>query len=228
MASSVSRNVLFDFGYVLTGPQDVSAFDPLLAELRLGRVAFLEAWGRHRAALDSGAWTAREYWTRVLSEAGAEHAAAWVDANLERIGATDLAAWAAPRRAMHALVGRLLDAGVPVGILSNMPPGSGAKWMALWPALDRIPQKLWSGDEGLAKPDPAIYRLFLERSGWRAEETLFVDDARRNVEAAAALGFATRLFEDEDAAVAAVEAWVEPALQSSPARARMTARKSSP
>ena len=212
MAASASRTVLFDFGYVLTGPQDVSAFDPLLAELRLGRVAFLEAWGRHRAGFDSGALEARAYWERVLSEAGLAGAADWVGAHFERIMRADLGAWATPRKAMHVLVGRLLDASVPVGILSNMPPGAGAKWMALWPALDRVPLKLWSGDEGLAKPDPAIYRLFLERSGWRAEDTLFVDDVRRNVEAAAALGFATHLFEGENAAVAAVEDWVAPAL----------------
>ncbi|MBN1243115.1 MAG: HAD family phosphatase [Spirochaetales bacterium] len=211
MAADASRNVLFDFGYVLTGPQDVSAFDPILAELRLGRVAFLEAWGRHRAAFDGGELDARAYWARVLSEAGAADVEPWLDGNLERIGSIDLSAWARPRERMHALVGRLLDAEIPVGILSNMPALAGPKWMAFWPALDRIPRKLWSGDEGLAKPDPAIYRLFLERYGWRAEDTLFVDDARRNVEAAAALGFSTHLFEDEGAAVAAVEAWVAPA-----------------
>jgi putative hydrolase of the HAD superfamily len=212
MALSASRTVLFDFGYVLTGPQDVSAFDPILAELRLGRVAFLDAWARHRAALDGGALDARSYWTRVLSDAGLGGAATWVDEHLERIARADLGAWATPRKSMHALVGRLLDAGVGVGILSNMPTGAGARWMALWPALDRVPLKLWSGDEGCSKPDAAFYRLFLERSGWLAGDTLFVEDVRRNVEAAAELGFATHLFEGEGEAIAAVEDWVAPAL----------------
>jgi len=41
---------------------------------------------------------------------------------------------------------------------------------------------------GLAKPDPAIYRLVLERLGTAPEATIFVDDYEPNVAAAAALG----------------------------------------
>jgi len=40
----------------------------------------------------------------------------------------------------------------------------------------------------MAKPDPAIYQLTLERLGTRAEETLFIDDKAVNVETASALG----------------------------------------
>ncbi|MET0250456.1 MAG: HAD family phosphatase [Sphingobium sp.] len=43
---------------------------------------------------------------------------------------------------------------------------------------------LVSGEEGLAKPDPAIYRLALHRFGLRAEESLFIDDRQVNVDAA--------------------------------------------
>jgi 2-haloacid dehalogenase len=45
-----------------------------------------------------------------------------------------------------------------------------------------------SGEVKLAKPDPRIYRLALERNRLRAETTLFVDDAMHNVQAARALG----------------------------------------
>jgi epoxide hydrolase-like predicted phosphatase len=41
---------------------------------------------------------------------------------------------------------------------------------------------------GLAKPNPAIYRLALERLGTAPEATVFVDDYAPNVAAAAALG----------------------------------------
>jgi putative hydrolase of the HAD superfamily len=33
-----------------------------------------------------------------------------------------------------------------------------------------------SGEAGIAKPDPDIYRLALERLGYAAEETLFIGD----------------------------------------------------
>jgi 2-haloacid dehalogenase len=61
-------------------------------------------------------------------------------------------------------------------------------------AQGRFPFLQWfddivvSGEVKLAKPDPRIYRLALERNRLRAETTLFVDDAMHNVQAARALG----------------------------------------
>ena len=48
-----------------------------------------------------------------------------------------------------------------------------------------------SGEVGLIKPDPEIYRLLLERSGRHAADCLFIDDSRVNVVAADKLGFHT-------------------------------------
>lgn len=41
----------------------------------------------------------------------------------------------------------------------------------------------------LLKPDEGIYRCLLDRYGLKAEETVFFDDTRQNVEAARAMGF---------------------------------------
>jgi 2-haloacid dehalogenase len=51
-----------------------------------------------------------------------------------------------------------------------------------------------SGDVGVAKPDPAIFRLFTDRFGCVASACLFIDDAPVNIEAAKGLGFQTILF----------------------------------
>lgn len=45
-----------------------------------------------------------------------------------------------------------------------------------------------SGDEGLLKPDPAIYRLLLARNGLDASQSLFIDDSPANVKGAEAAG----------------------------------------
>ena len=45
-----------------------------------------------------------------------------------------------------------------------------------------------SGEEKLMKPDPAIYRLLLERFALAPQDTVFIDDSPRNVQAAAELG----------------------------------------
>jgi len=52
---------------------------------------------------------------------------------------------------------------------------------------------------GLAKPDPRIFRLCLERLGLPAAAALFVDDRADNVEGAAAVGLQTLQFEGLDA-----------------------------
>jgi 2-haloacid dehalogenase len=46
-----------------------------------------------------------------------------------------------------------------------------------------------SGEEGVIKPSPAIFRILLERFELDAHDAVFVDDNRHNVDAAAALGF---------------------------------------
>ena len=62
-------------------------------------------------------------------------------------------------------------------------------------ALQKFPFLSWfegivvSGDEKLKKPDPAIYKLLLERYQLKAADCVFIDDRADNVEAAVALGF---------------------------------------
>lgn len=53
-----------------------------------------------------------------------------------------------------------------------------------------------SGEVGLRKPDPLIYRRALESAGAQAHRAVFVDDAGPNVEAAAALGLHALLHTD--------------------------------
>lgn len=48
-----------------------------------------------------------------------------------------------------------------------------------------------SGDEGVTKPDRRIFDALLTRYGLFAEECLFIDDSRKNTDAARALGFQT-------------------------------------
>jgi 2-haloacid dehalogenase len=54
--------------------------------------------------------------------------------------------------------------------------------------FDRFHGIVVSGREKLIKPDPAIYRLALDRFGLRPEEAFFIDDREDNIQAAVALG----------------------------------------
>ena len=57
---------------------------------------------------------------------------------------------------------------------------------------------LVSGVEKLAKPDPAIFHLLLNRFELQAEHCLFIDDSKTNIEAASKIGFDTHHFTSAD------------------------------
>ena len=60
--------------------------------------------------------------------------------------------------------------------------------------IDLIDGKVVSGFERLAKPDPRIYRLLLDRYQLKAEECVFLDDRQVNIDAALCLGMQGILF----------------------------------
>ncbi|MDO5706190.1 MAG: HAD-IA family hydrolase [Paracoccus sp. (in: a-proteobacteria)] len=78
-----------------------------------------------------------------------------------------------------------------------------------WPAATRLYPRLTtlfddivvSGIERIAKPDPAIYRLLLDRNGLTAADCLFIDDNPANVAAARAMMMDAVQFTDAPALI---------------------------
>lgn len=54
-----------------------------------------------------------------------------------------------------------------------------------------------SGEEKMIKPDPEIWKVLLKRYNIKAEESVFIDDNKKNIEVAASLGFLTVHIQDE-------------------------------
>jgi len=79
------------------------------------------------------------------------------------------------------LIRELRSAGIRIGLLSNHLRELRQRLGDLEPLLDAV---VISGEVGVLKPDPAIYRLTLDRLGVAPEEAAFVDDWKLNVEAA--------------------------------------------
>ena len=86
--------------------------------------------------------------------------------------------------------------GVPQFGLTNMPSEAWPGVTTLSPAFACFGDTVVSGDEGLVKPDPAIFRLAAERAGMAPQDLLFIDDSAANIASAAALGFHVHRFED--------------------------------
>ena len=92
------------------------------------------------------------------------------------------------------LIEELAAAGVPQYGLTNWPAEMFPRARARFSVLGRLRGVVVSGEEGVAKPSPEAFRRLLDRFGLEATSCLFVDDSARNVEAAAALGFAVEHF----------------------------------
>lgn len=84
--------------------------------------------------------------------------------------------------AMEAAVRAARTAGLVTGLLSN----AGGCGRPEWP--DLFDTVVLSGLAGVAKPDPEAYLLVAERLGVAPQRCVFVDDLRRNVLGAAAVG----------------------------------------
>lgn len=66
-----------------------------------------------------------------------------------------------------------------------------------WSIAPTFQTVIISSEVGLMKPDPAIYQLLLEQTGFAPEETIFVDDFIENVNAARDLGIHGIHFRDK-------------------------------
>jgi FMN phosphatase YigB (HAD superfamily) len=93
-------------------------------------------------------------------------------------------------RAAASAVGAWAD----IGLLSN-DVGEWSAALREMHGLDEIfSLAIVSGDVGARKPSRRIYELYIERSGRRAEEILFIDDRPLNLSVAAELGMRTLHF----------------------------------
>jgi HAD superfamily hydrolase (TIGR01509 family) len=107
---------------------------------------------------------------------------------------------------MDALVGELEQAGIAQYALTNYPAEKIPHLYKTFPPIARFRDVIVSGDEGVVKPDPAIYAITRARIGLDPAEVIFLDDRPDNVSAARAAGFQAELFTGEPAARAALRA----------------------
>jgi putative hydrolase of the HAD superfamily len=179
------RAVIFDYGMVLTGPQEPEALATLLRITGLPQERFEPLYWANRHAYDEGKLTGLAFWEKFLSEAGLNLS----KGTAEKLNRWDARMWTTQNPAMLAWQRKLKQRGILTAILSNMGDSvhdSIAKefnWLSLFEVL------VWSYQLHMAKPAPAIYLHALKELGTRAEETLFLDDKLVNIQAALALGF---------------------------------------
>jgi epoxide hydrolase-like predicted phosphatase len=191
-----NRALLVDFGGVLT--TDIwSSFAAFCRERGLDPEAARQLFREDPHALaelrrlETGDADPAEFETRFAELLGTEP-----DGLVE-----GLFAGLAPDDAMVAAVGRAREAGVPTGLVSN-------SWV-----MDHYTDEIRglfdtvviSGEVGMHKPQPEIFRLAAARVGVDPESCVFVDDLRENCEGAEAVGMSAVLHRDSERTIAELE-----------------------
>lgn len=97
-----------------------------------------------------------------------------------------------------AILGELRARGVPLFALTNWSAEKFPLARARFAFLGWFDGILVSGEEKLKKPDPRIFQLAIQRFGLDPARTLYVDDAAKNIAAAARLRFKTHRFVEAD------------------------------
>lgn len=119
-----------------------------------------------------------------------EHIWAWTQRTEEMVGG--------PIDGSVEILRALKAAGVPCYALTNMETWTFPDRRERYPFLRELDGTLVSGFEGVAKPDPRVFELLLERFDLEAAKTVFVDDSRANVEAARSVGLQAIRFESPE------------------------------
>ncbi len=89
--------------------------------------------------------------------------------------------------------------GTPLYAITNWHQDKFRETQAHFPFLGLFRDIVVSGEERLIKPDPAIYRLLLDRNGLEAGDCLFIDDSPKNVAGAEAVGMKAHHFTSPEA-----------------------------
>ena len=103
---------------------------------------------------------------------------------------------------MFAAVAAARSVGLRTGLVSNSWGSAIYPRARLQTAFDAV---VISGEVGLRKPDPAIFRLVLDRLAVAAERCIFVDDEPAHLAAAAALGMVTVLHHGSETTIQQLE-----------------------
>ena len=100
-----------------------------------------------------------------------------------------------PVAATERLVGELKAAGYRLYVLSNM-SREFIDFLRQTEIYRSFDGEVVSCEEHVVKPEARIYEILLDRYGLKPDETIFIDDRRSNLEAAARFGIATFHFGD--------------------------------
>ena len=177
--------IAFDYGKVLSHAQDPAAIALLAGLTGLSVPEFRRRYEHDRLTYDRGVLTGTAYWERMLQSAGVRSTPGLIRDLID----VDVESWLVLDDRLVVWTDELGALGVPLAILSNMPPDVLAKLRTRhnsW--LHRFVTTVFSCEVGTVKPEVEVYQRLIEELGVEAPRVLFIDDRQENTAAAIGCG----------------------------------------
>ncbi len=189
------KAIIFDMGGVILRTHDYATREATAKKLGLSEEAYEELVFTSPSGMDAtvGKIDEREHWFIVWNTLH-------VPAELQPKYEADF--WAGDRlddRLVDFL--RSLKGNYTTALLSNAWSNARQSLTEKYHCMDAFDVSVFSYEVGLAKPNPAIYRLILERVGVDADEAIFLDDNKDNIESAAKMGIHAIRFANTEQAI---------------------------
>lgn len=191
--------LILDYGEVLSHAMRPGAMALLATQLGAPDATLHEVYWRHRRDYDLGL-PAPDYWQLVARELGTSAD----EATIASLIAIDVDSWTHYRDEMWTLAATFRAGGGKLGLLSNGVPEIVARIRADHDLEQLFDAVVISFEVRLAKPEPEIYRVVLDRLGVPAPDALFVDDREENIQTAGELGLRTLCFTGDVHAVRSI------------------------
>jgi putative hydrolase of the HAD superfamily len=194
---------------VLSGPPHPEAYEELKRISRLSHEELDKLYWVDRHAYDRGDLTGSAFWEKLVADAKLSLTAS----EISELNRWDARMWTTTNPETLAWHKRLKENGLQTAILSNMGDSVLESIEANFPWVADFDVLIWSYQHNMAKPEPEIYQLLLEKLGTAPEETLFLDDRLENIEAARkadilGLQFSTIDHLRQDLIAAGYDAWL--------------------
>jgi glucose-1-phosphatase len=189
------RAVIFDMGGVILRTEDLSSRTALAKKFGLTRRE-LEAiifQSPESIQAEMGEFTRKEHWLNM---------ARLLKFPPEELEEFQRAYWEGDREDEELVAYiRSLRGKYKIGMLSNAWKGALDQVARDHHFISAFDAVIFSADVHLRKPDPRIYHLMIARLGVKANEAVFVDDFKDNIEGAKAVGLRTVHFKWREDAI---------------------------
>jgi putative hydrolase of the HAD superfamily len=195
------KAVAFDYGRVISMEPAGEALEEMARLAGVSADVFERIRMTYRNDYDRGSMRGREYYQKVMREAGVPVTdEREFDTLADRIVLIDVHSWAAINGETEVLIRDVRKAGRKTGVLSNMPHDFLEIERDACRVFDICDVRIFSCQYNLIKPERKIYQLLISALDCAPEEIVFFDDIPVNVEGAQESGITAYLWKDAEIA----------------------------